>query len=74
LEEEELLSAGVSLPPRGRRASDPVLSDVDWLGMLADALFSPPDEGRITRKLADMLNVSEEWKFWQNCSILALII
>lgn len=74
LDEEELLSAGVSLSPRGRRGSDPVLSGVDWLMLLADALFSPPDEGRITRKLADMLNVPEEWNFWHDYSPLVLIM
>lgn len=59
LDEEELLPAGVSLSPRGRRGSDPVLSDVDWLWLLllADALLSP-NEGRILRKFEeDMFKV-----------------
>lgn len=44
---EEVIS-GVSISPRGRRGSDPVLSDVDWLGLLVEALLSP-NEGRILR-------------------------
>lgn len=49
LEEEVLLSAG-SFSPRPRRGSEPVLSDVDWLGLLGvvDALLSPND-GRMLR-------------------------
>ena len=45
--EDELLS-GVSFSlARGWRGSDPVVSGVDWLGLLVDALPSP--EGRIFR-------------------------
>lgn len=74
-EEEELLSTGVSLSPRGRRGSDPVLSDVDRSWLLADALFSP-NEGRdlISRRFAAMLNMSEEWKFWRNFLLPAQIV
>ena len=46
---EELPLSTPSLSPRARRGSDPVLSDVDWLGLLVDALLSPK-EGRIFRK------------------------
>lgn len=64
--DEELLSAGVSFSPRGRRGSDPVLSDVDWLGLLADALLSPK-EGRILRKFEeDMFKVSKERRSLRN--------
>lgn len=73
-EEEELLSAGVSFSPRGRRGSDPVLSDVDWLGLLADALLSP-NEGRILRKFEeDMFKVSKERRSLRNHWLLAEIM
>jgi hypothetical protein len=49
LPEVLLLPASTSLSPSGRRGSLPVLSDVDWLGLLGDALLSPK-EGRILRK------------------------
>jgi hypothetical protein len=45
-DEEVPLSSSFS--PRARRGSDPVLSEVDWLGLLVDALLSPKD-GRILR-------------------------
>lgn len=48
LDADELLSASFS--PCSRRDSDPVLSVVDWLGLLVDALLPPSVEGRIERK------------------------
>jgi hypothetical protein len=45
---EELLVSVVSISPPTRRGSDPVLSDVDWLRLLVEALLSP-NEGRILR-------------------------
>lgn len=56
--DEEALVSGVSFSSRGRRGSDPVLSDVDWLGLLVEALLSP-NEGRILRK--DILNLRRSY-------------
>ena len=60
LGEEELLSAGMSLSARGRRGSDPVLSDVEWLGLLADALLSP-EEGLILRKFEEDMSGCQKY-------------
>lgn len=54
LEEEEALLSRASFSLRGQRGSDPVLSDVDWLGLVDAELWSP-NEGRILRKdIADL--------------------
>jgi hypothetical protein len=47
---DEEVPLSTSFSPRARRGSDPVLSEVevDWLGLLVDALLSPKD-GRILR-------------------------
>jgi len=40
--------------------TDPVISDLDWLGLLADALLSP-DEGRILRNSEeDMISTPKD--------------
>ena len=54
---EELLVSADSFSARTLRGSDPVLSEVDWLGLLVDALLSPKD-GRILRNdIIDTLTV-----------------
>jgi hypothetical protein len=54
---DEEVPLSTSFSPRARRGSDPVLSEVDWLGLLVDALLSPKD-GRILRNdIIDTLTV-----------------
>lgn len=61
LPEVLMLPASPSLSPRGSRGSlPPVLSDVDWLGLLgdADALPPSPKDGLILRRFEDISEVN----------------